>query len=87
MRVFMEAKSWEGCAGLEMTDEIKVTIATQACFMVLGFPCYCFDKVRSILVFPATCMVPGPHGNRHGANIFECLREPSGSDVAMHVET
>ncbi len=66
MRVFIAEKSWEGCGGLEMTDEIRVTIAAQACLMVLGFPGYCFDKVRSILVYPGAYMVPGPHGAGRG---------------------
>jgi Mlc titration factor MtfA (ptsG expression regulator) len=66
MRVFITEKSWEGCGGLKVTDEIKVTIAAQACFMVLGFPGYCFDKVRIILVYPEAYLVPGPHGTRDG---------------------
>src|SRR5262245_43738585 len=43
---------WEGCGGLEMTDEIKVTIAAQASLMLLGFEEYLFDKLRSVLVYP-----------------------------------
>src|SRR4051812_15468234 len=36
VRVFVAEKHWEGCGGLSMTDEIRVTIAAQACLLVLG---------------------------------------------------
>src|SRR5215471_12955760 len=49
---FIECKSWEGCAGLQITDEIRVTIAAQACLLVLGFDDYCFEDLKTILVYP-----------------------------------
>ena len=33
----MAEKNWEGCGGLTVTDEMRVTIAAQACLLVLGF--------------------------------------------------
>lgn len=51
--VFIAEKNWEGCAGLDLTDEIKVTIAGQACLLVLAWDDYLFERVRSILVYPA----------------------------------
>ena len=38
LRVFIAEKNWEGCGGLTVTDEMKVTIAAQACLMALGLP-------------------------------------------------
>ena len=35
MQVFLAEKHFEGCGGLAMTDEIKVTIAAQACILLL----------------------------------------------------
>ena len=35
VQVFLAEKSFEGCGGLELTDEIKVTIAAQACILLL----------------------------------------------------
>jgi Mlc titration factor MtfA (ptsG expression regulator)/Tfp pilus assembly protein PilF len=49
---FIEGKFWEGCAGLRITDEIRVTIAAQACLLVLGFDKYCFEDCKTILVYP-----------------------------------
>ena len=33
--VFLSEKRFEGCGGLEITDEIRVTIAAQACMLLL----------------------------------------------------
>lgn len=52
LRVFIAEKYWEGCGGLTMTDEIRVTIAAQACLLVLAMEHNYFDRVLSILVYP-----------------------------------
>lgn len=52
LRIFLAEKNWEGCGGLTMTDEIRVTIAAQACLLVLGMEHNYFDRVQSILVYP-----------------------------------
>ncbi len=55
--IFIAEKSWEGCNGLEITDEIRVTIAGHACRLVLGFQGYVFDRLQTILVYPDTYVV------------------------------
>lgn len=35
IQVFVDEKNFEGCGGLELTDEIKVTIAAYACILLL----------------------------------------------------
>jgi len=52
LRVFIAEKNWEGCGGLKMTDEIKVTIAAQACLLVLGIGHNYYERVKSVLVYP-----------------------------------
>jgi Mlc titration factor MtfA (ptsG expression regulator) len=52
LRIFVAEKNGEGCGGLQMTDEIKVTIAAQACLLVLGTEHNYYDRVKSILVYP-----------------------------------
>ena len=52
IKLIVAEKNWEGCAGLELTDEIRVTIAAQAGLMLLGVPNFYFDNVKTILVFP-----------------------------------
>jgi Mlc titration factor MtfA (ptsG expression regulator) len=58
IRIFIEEKNWEGCGGLQMTDEIKVTIAAMACLLVLGMEHNYFDRVKSILVYPTAYVAP-----------------------------
>jgi Mlc titration factor MtfA (ptsG expression regulator) len=59
IKVFVAEKRWEGCGGLELTDEIKVTIASQACLLLVGLPKgYYFDGVRTILVYPDAYEMP-----------------------------
>lgn len=64
IRIFISEKSFEGCGGLTLTDEIKVTIAAQACMLLLNRKCDCYPKLYSILVYPST-YVAGTH-NRIG---------------------
>ncbi|MDG1896870.1 MAG: zinc-dependent peptidase [Fuerstiella sp.] len=52
IRVFVAEKNWEGCNGFAVTDEVKVTIAAQACLLALGLQDVYFDHVLSILVYP-----------------------------------
>ena len=54
VRLFVAEKHWEGCGGLELTDEIRVTIAGQACLLVLGLDHVLYRNVESILVYPST---------------------------------
>lgn len=59
VQVFLAEKSFEGCGGLEMTDEIRVSIAAQACILLLHRETDYFAKLVSILVYPSTYVVPG----------------------------
>ena len=62
--VFLDEKSFEGCGGLAMTDEIQVTIAAQACILLLQRENDDYPRLRSILVYPhpyrATSIRRGP---------------------------
>jgi Mlc titration factor MtfA (ptsG expression regulator) len=54
IHIFLAEKSFEGCGGLELTDEIKVTIAAQASMLLLNRKTSYFRKLRTILVYPHT---------------------------------
>ena len=49
---FLAEKQFVGCNGLEVTDEIRATIAAQACLLLLGRPGSLYDELHSILVYP-----------------------------------
>jgi Mlc titration factor MtfA (ptsG expression regulator) len=54
IHVFMAEKNFEGCGGLEITDEIRVTIAAQASMLLLNRKATYFRKLKTILVYPDT---------------------------------
>ena len=49
---FLEEKEFVGCDGLEVTDEIRATIAAHACLLVLGRGGH-YDELHSVLVYPS----------------------------------
>jgi len=54
IQVFLADKGFEGCAGLEITDDIRVTIAAQACLLLLHRKTDYFPRLITILVYPST---------------------------------
>lgn len=58
MQVFVKEKSWEGCGGLELTEDMKFIIAAQACLLVLALPHRLYENVESILVYPSSVLRP-----------------------------
>lgn len=52
IQVFVRETSWEGCRGLEITDEVRVVIAAYATLLVLGFEDEWLSRVRHVLVHP-----------------------------------
>jgi MtfA peptidase len=52
IQVFLFEKHFEGCGGLELTDEMKVTIAAQACLLLLHREADCYTRLITILVYP-----------------------------------
>jgi len=57
MQVFITEKRFEGCGGLEMTEEIFVTIAAHACLLLLHRETDYFPGLYSILVYPYDVIV------------------------------
>lgn len=58
-KLFLDSKEFEGCGGLEITDEISVTVAAEACVLLLNRgirdP---YPNVRSILIYPHAYVAP-----------------------------
>lgn len=57
VQVFLAEKPFLGCGGLVITDEIRVTIAAQACLLLLERPADYFPKLRQVLVYPGPFVV------------------------------
>jgi Mlc titration factor MtfA (ptsG expression regulator) len=55
--VFLAEKPFIGCAGLEVTDEMRVTIAAQACLLILNRRTDYFANMSQVLVYPGAFVV------------------------------
>jgi Mlc titration factor MtfA (ptsG expression regulator) len=58
VQIFLDEKRFEGCGGIEIIDEIRLTIAAQACILLLGRHTDVYPKLRSILVYPHSYIAP-----------------------------
>jgi Mlc titration factor MtfA (ptsG expression regulator) len=58
IQVFLAEKTFEGCGGLTITDEIKLTIAAQACILLLHRQTDYYPGLSSILVYPEAYVAP-----------------------------
>jgi MtfA peptidase len=66
MQVFLAEKTFHGCDGLRVTEEMRIVIAAQACLLLLNRRTDYFPRMCEVLVYP-------------GPFIVERLRlEPSG---------
>jgi len=52
VQILLAEKNFEGCGGLEMTDEIRVTIAAQAAVLLLHRDTDFYPTLKSILAYP-----------------------------------
>jgi len=60
---FLHEKKFVGCAGLEITDEMRLTIAGQACLLLLGRVAEArrpaiYPTLDMVLVYPGAFLVP-----------------------------
>lgn len=62
VQVFLAEKRFEGCGGLELNDEIRLTIAAQACLLLLHRETDYYPQLSTILVYPSTYLA---HEERH----------------------
>ncbi|OUL23510.1 hypothetical protein BV372_29870 [Nostoc sp. T09] len=57
IQVFLAEKQFIGCKGLQVTEEMKLTIASVSCLLLLNERGEYFPKLRSILIYPSTYLV------------------------------
>ena len=66
MQVFIAEKAFIGCAGLRITDEMRVVIAAQACLLILNRGTSYYNNLRQILVYPGAFAVDRVHADGTG---------------------
>jgi len=52
VQIFLAEKRFEGCAGLVVSDEMRLVIAVQACILLLGRGADVYPGLVTILVYP-----------------------------------
>jgi Mlc titration factor MtfA (ptsG expression regulator) len=63
---FLEEKRFVGCAGLEITDEMRAIVAGMACLMILRPEAALFPSLRKVLVYPGPFLVPVTEPDEYG---------------------
>ncbi|MBA2542559.1 MAG: zinc-dependent peptidase [Deltaproteobacteria bacterium] len=81
VQVFVAVKHWEGCGGMEVDDEVKVTIAAQACILILEREAELYRDVDSILVYPSSVKT-----SPRQPGFFEQPRVMAGQGAWIHGE-
>ena len=66
VQVFLAEKAFIGCNGLVVTDEMRVTIAAQACLLLLNRRSDYFANLRQVLVYPGAFIVDKLHTDGSG---------------------
>ncbi|MDI1445534.1 M90 family metallopeptidase [Polyangium sp. 6x1] len=54
VQIFLDEKRFEGAGGLDIDDEIRVTIAAQACVLLLNRESDVYPDLEIVLVYPST---------------------------------
>lgn len=73
IQVFLAEKEFIGCAGLEVDDEMRVTIAAQACLLLLNRRHDYYPQLRQILIYPGAFVVE--HARPDAAGVLQSQRQ------------
>lgn len=71
MQIFLAEKRFVGRKGQEITDEVKVTIAAQACMLLLNRSTDFYPFLKTIVVYPAAFITRHNHYDASGIQSSE----------------
>jgi len=66
IKQFLHQKHFSGAGGLEITDEIRVTIAAEACMLLVNRKTHVYPALRYIIVYPSAFVVERSQGGADG---------------------
>lgn len=73
VKVFLAEKPFIACGGIELTDAMRVTIAAQACMLLLNRDAGYYPGLRQVLVYPGPFVVD--RAQPVGAGVMQDLRQ------------
>jgi Mlc titration factor MtfA (ptsG expression regulator) len=79
---FLAEKSLHGAGGLELSDDMRLMIAAQACLPVLNLGLDWYDDWVEIIVYPDEFVVDHEYTDEHG--IVHRVREPRSGEAWEH---
>ncbi|MFT5283489.1 MAG: Mlc titration factor MtfA (ptsG expression regulator) [Kangiellaceae bacterium] len=71
IQVFLLEKRFVGYNGITISDEIKVTIAAQACLLLLNRKTHYYPKLKTILVYPRAFVKQQQSANADGVHFTQ----------------
>ncbi|TXS95878.1 zinc-dependent peptidase [Parahaliea maris] len=74
VQAFLYRKRFVGCEGLAVTDDMRVTIAAEACLLVINRPSTLYRDLKWIYLYPSTFRSKQPERNEIGV-----VSKPEGS--------
>ncbi|WP_374659617.1 zinc-dependent peptidase [Inhella sp.] len=66
MQVFLREKRFVGCAGLRVTEEIRVVVAALACLPLLGHTRGYYPQLAEVLIYPSAFVAQRSHVDAAG---------------------
>jgi len=66
IKLFLARKQFVGCAGQQIDDEVRVTIAANACLLLLDRNTDCYPQLHFVLVYPSTFVVDREQRDENG---------------------
>jgi hypothetical protein len=62
LKVFVWEKYWFGAKGLEVTEEMQVTVAGLAARLSRNLSLHVYDRLTEVIIYPSTFKIPGMEG-------------------------
>jgi Mlc titration factor MtfA (ptsG expression regulator) len=73
IQVFLAEKKFIGCNGVKITDEIRITVAAQACLLLLNRKTDFYPKLQTILIYPRAFIKEQQVINLDGVNHLKTM--------------
>ncbi|ABV86620.1 zinc-dependent peptidase [Shewanella pealeana] len=82
IQVFIAEKRFVGCDDLKITDDIRVTVAAQACLLLLNRTTDFYPRLKEILIYPSVFIVENQQ--HHGAGVVSEQRRVLSGESWQH---